>query len=831
MGQANGYPLNESPADIDQLLGIDDPDGDWSVQRFSVSALLASVRARIEQMEMALNENDIYPGEIVFHTSGATFEPAIVLYDGSTATVEWTFSDGSTSDSLTPSADFGTAGSRVQRLKVTPWSDLYRINVGYDAADGGALDIEQIPQQNVTAIENLHLVAGTLVDFCGNNTPITTMDFSNFLSLDTIELYGADLVAINIYNTPVLQRLQVESTSLAELDMSTSPNLGDIRASSNPYTYVNFGDTTFDNLWHICMRDTDGDYVIDYPTPSNMPNIMDLYIWNTNQTGAGSFTGLTALRCVRLFNNEFTSLDFTGSFSNGDGGGILEVYGNSLTNLTITGCTDLHDVDASNNALLQSAVDHVLTTLDANGRSGGTVNLSGGTNAGPSASGLAAQASLAGKGWTVTLNDPDVPMLSSATIGADGDTWTLVFTEAVNIGSGGSGGFAITMTDAGVVELTYSSGEGSNTLIYTGDVTVQAGDTVASGLDYTQPGDGIENTTGFDLETFTGESIVNSSTVGPPALTVATLGADGMTWTFEFSRAVTIGTGGNGGFGIEFTAAGVVALSYGSGDGTDTLTYTGDAIVERTDTVVDGLNYTQPGDGIEANDDGTDLTSFTDHAIVNNSALGDVPISIEQFDAQSWNDVNAEDISWDAGDTVVVFCGCWGGDPLGFSVNDGGDDYTAISGSLESAGSASLGWFYQRKTSAGSGTVTFTDSSGGSNYSIRTYVLAGIAGPDPVDFAVNSGNDAVVPFVSPVFTTTHDNVIVLMGYHHNSDAPTERILTPDTYIWDSNVMASPQRPCCHQIFNTIQTGATVAVTPDAGVCAGMSVIGLIGAAQ
>ena len=59
---------------------------------------------------------------------------------------------------------------------------------------------------------------------------------------------------------------------------------------------------------------------------------------------------------------------------------------------------------ASNNALTQTAVDNVLANLVTNGLSNGTVNLSGGTNAVPSVTGLASAAALTGDGWTVVVN-------------------------------------------------------------------------------------------------------------------------------------------------------------------------------------------------------------------------------------------------------------------------------------------------------------------------------------------------------------------------------------------------------------------------------------------
>jgi hypothetical protein len=58
----------------------------------------------------------------------------------------------------------------------------------------------------------------------------------------------------------------------------------------------------------------------------------------------------------------------------------------------------------ANNALTQQSVDNILVSIDTAGASNGTLGIDGGTNATPSAVGLAAKASLEGKGWTVTTN-------------------------------------------------------------------------------------------------------------------------------------------------------------------------------------------------------------------------------------------------------------------------------------------------------------------------------------------------------------------------------------------------------------------------------------------
>jgi hypothetical protein len=89
--------------------------------------------------------------EIIFVTKGSAFAPLIVV-DGN-AEILWTFSDGTTSNSCTPNVSFGADGDREQRLKVTPWSALKGIDLGYDGGDGGRLNaLYQKADQSVGAV-------------------------------------------------------------------------------------------------------------------------------------------------------------------------------------------------------------------------------------------------------------------------------------------------------------------------------------------------------------------------------------------------------------------------------------------------------------------------------------------------------------------------------------------------------------------------------------------------------------------------------------------------------------------------------------------------------
>lgn len=66
-------------------------------------------------------------------------------------------------------------------------------------------------------------------------------------------------------------------------------------------------------------------------------------------------------------------------------------------------CTNYTDAFL-NMALTQTSVDNILVSIAAAGTSNGTVNITGGTSATPGAAGLAAKATLEGRGWTVTHN-------------------------------------------------------------------------------------------------------------------------------------------------------------------------------------------------------------------------------------------------------------------------------------------------------------------------------------------------------------------------------------------------------------------------------------------
>jgi hypothetical protein len=345
-----------------------------------------------------------YLDEMVqFTTSGSTFSPVITV-TGSPG-ILWTCDDGSTSSSPDPSFDFGSPGTRKCTLKVTPWSALVRINIGYDGGDGGDTGIEYVGDQHVTAVQGLDVVAPYLLQWCSSYNGIQSLDFSDFVLLDTIECYlSQSLENVNLANTPSLRRACFEDCGLQALDFSQSPGIQDIRGALNAFSTIEFGNSGSE-AWHICVREnsalTDSGLFEDM---DNFPEIAQLWIWRDLQEGVLRIpsTSSSIPVDIQAQENSYTSADFTGALRNQDSTGTVNLDYNQLTSIVITGCTQLTSLYAANNNLGEGMVDSILQTLDQLGRVGGVVNLEG--NTAPSALGQQSAQNLVEKGWTVTVD-------------------------------------------------------------------------------------------------------------------------------------------------------------------------------------------------------------------------------------------------------------------------------------------------------------------------------------------------------------------------------------------------------------------------------------------
>ncbi len=353
-------------------------------------------------------------GAITFITEGSSFSPVIQV--SSNAQITWTFADGTTSSSNTPVKDYGSVGTRATTLVVSPWSALTRINIGYDAGDAGSNAIEFVLNQHVSAVYNLNLVAPYLRQWCSSYNQLTSLDFSNFIQLDTIECFlTSSLRTVNLTNTPELKRICFEDCDLLELDVSQCPKLEDLRGAVNQNPTIGFGSVGA-NVWHICIRDnpqfTNRSMFQDM---SQFPNISELFIWNDNQSGSIRIPSSSMDRRIsfRASGNYYTNLNLQGALQRSNNIATVDFSNNLLTNVDISGCVQITNLNLQNNQLSQSEVDETLATLDSLGRSSNNipswtelyVNISGGGNQQPSQAGYASAISLSNKGWTVVSND------------------------------------------------------------------------------------------------------------------------------------------------------------------------------------------------------------------------------------------------------------------------------------------------------------------------------------------------------------------------------------------------------------------------------------------
>ncbi len=350
---------------------------------------------------------DLRADEIVFKTTGSAFEAIIEVDAG--AAVEWIFADG-TSSSLHPVMDYGTSATRFNRLKVTPWSAIRTIDIGYDGGDGGQLDLgtyeidrETVEAMDVTAVYGLANAAPSLRIWTSSWQPLLSLDFSGFAQLHTMEAFLCQSMrSIGLSNTPSLRRLCLEDNAIEALDLSGCPNLEDLRGAQNNYASITWG-ATGAQVWHICIRDNP-QITVPHPDYSRFPLLVDLFIWNTGQSGtlALSPAANPRIRYVIASGNRYSSANLSGIFPAGRNG-VIEVYNNDLTSLDVSGNYGLSELRAQNNDLDEAAVDAVLAAVDAVGTNGGTVDLAG--NAVPSATGAAHVANLQGRGWTVTVEE------------------------------------------------------------------------------------------------------------------------------------------------------------------------------------------------------------------------------------------------------------------------------------------------------------------------------------------------------------------------------------------------------------------------------------------
>ena len=212
---------------------------------------------------------------------------------------------------------------------------------------------------------------GVLI-FVGSSLTITNQEILDVYE-GSIDQSGQSWKEIHGHNCSNLINLDCNSNQLTSLDVSSNTALTDLNCYNNQLTTLNVSGST-------ALTDLNCTY--------NQLTSLDV----------SSNTALTNLNC---YDNQLTSLDVSSNTALT----YLNCYDNQLTSLDVSSNTALTNLDCNTNQLTQVSVDQILISLDTNGQENGYVDLTGDNNAAPSATGLAAQAFLEGKGWTVIVNN------------------------------------------------------------------------------------------------------------------------------------------------------------------------------------------------------------------------------------------------------------------------------------------------------------------------------------------------------------------------------------------------------------------------------------------
>jgi hypothetical protein len=275
--------------------------------------------------------------------------------------------------------------------------------------------------------------------------PLTNIDVHSWQNLTYLEMWHAtNLVAVNVTNCPKLYRVCFESIEPPAsygiqdvLDFTGCTNLADLRAACNNITNIVFGPNGGSNIWHFCTRDVrnrNPNPVINGIPFKSMPSLRQLWVWRDNSYVDNielSAAQSPKLESVNASANFFQSINLNGQTN------LYEALlsRNRMTNVVITGCAVITNLDCQNNLLPSSVVDDILVKLDQNGLSGGSVILDSDTNGNngiPTTTGLQSITNLLAKGWLVGYNHPGstAPQISNIAVSPGSNSATITWTTA-----------------------------------------------------------------------------------------------------------------------------------------------------------------------------------------------------------------------------------------------------------------------------------------------------------------------------------------------------------------------------------------------------------------
>ena len=293
---------------------------------------------------------------------------------------------------------------------------------------------------NVASIVLSGGTLATLTNLFLSYNPISSLEVSGAPALVEIEAYGCtNLEYVNVTGCPNLFRACLERCAIqGVLDFTGDRNLTDIRGAFNQFADVTFANGSGPNVKHFCIHDNQ--MLNPSLDLSSLYSLQDLYLWNNNQKWPINASTLpsTNLTDVEIYGNGFESVDFSGQSNLY----WLDAQNNALTNVLLTNCSRLYEVNLTNNLLGSNALDNVLLALDTAGSRNGVLLFNGNPGT-PSDTGWAGARSLQTKGWYVIPAPPAASLPLPSPIDAGGG-WTLV--QATNVNGGDSLPFTSTNT-------------------------------------------------------------------------------------------------------------------------------------------------------------------------------------------------------------------------------------------------------------------------------------------------------------------------------------------------------------------------------------------------
>jgi hypothetical protein len=209
--------------------------------------------------------------------------------------------------------------------------------------------------------------------------------------------------------------------------------------------------------------------------------------------------------------------------------------------------------------------------------------------------------------FTYDATDTTKPTVQSASINTAGTQYTIVYDEPVT----GQTGHTLSAT-GGAVTLTPSSGDGTDTHVWSLDRTILKTETATRSYTPGNAQDGSGNT----LDAYSGQAVTNGSGMPRPTVSTAAIDVAGDELSLMFPENVT------GQLGWILTATdGAVTATGDHGDGTESHSFSLSRVIGSHEVVT--LAY-DSATGNAVDDDGLEVADFADYPVTNESAIDTV---------------------------------------------------------------------------------------------------------------------------------------------------------------------------------------------------------------